>query len=112
MSTPTHLQSFLNHPLISERYFFPQRSPFVLEDALTIHTTQGRLSCWCSQIEANGKPLLVHFHGNGELIHHWIPTWTPWIRDLGYEILYVEYPGYGHSEGQPKLQAFFDDLFE
>jgi uncharacterized protein len=104
------LKSLLNHPLITARYFFPQRAPFPLNHPLLVQGSQGTLHCWSSQIEPNDRPLLVHFHGNGELIHHWIQSWTPWIQAMGYEVLYVEYPEYGNSEGQAQLQAFCEDL--
>lgn len=45
-------------------------------------------------------PLLIHAHGNGELIDFWAQEFTT-LRDAGIHVLLVEYPGYGRSAGDP-----------
>lgn len=45
-------------------------------------------------------PLLLHAHGNGELIDHWVDAFEP-ARARGISALLVEYPGYGRSGGAP-----------
>jgi fermentation-respiration switch protein FrsA (DUF1100 family) len=46
------------------------------------------------------RPLLVFFHGNGELADYWVTEFdTP--RAWGWSVLLVEYPGYGRSAGSP-----------
>jgi hypothetical protein len=49
---------------------------------------------------ADGGPLLVFAHGNGELIDHWGDAFEP-ARASGAAVLLVEYPGYGRSKGAP-----------
>jgi pimeloyl-ACP methyl ester carboxylesterase len=53
---------------------------------------------------ATGGPLLVHAHGNGELIDHWVEAFEP-ARARGAAMLLVEYPGYGRSRGSPSERS-------
>jgi hypothetical protein len=45
-------------------------------------------------------PLVLHAHGNGELIDYWVAELEP-LRAAGVSLLLVEYPGYGRSPGSP-----------
>lgn len=45
-------------------------------------------------------PLVIHAHGNGELVDYWLPELTP-LTERGIAVLLVEYPGYGRSSGTP-----------
>jgi hypothetical protein len=49
-------------------------------------------------------PALLFFHGNYELIDGWIDGFAS-IRNRGYGVMLVEYPGYGRSEGEPSLRS-------
>jgi fermentation-respiration switch protein FrsA (DUF1100 family) len=50
---------------------------------------------------AGGRaPLLIHAHGNGELIDDWVEPFAE-LRDAGVAALLVEYPGYNRSTGTP-----------
>lgn len=46
------------------------------------------------------RPALAVFHGNGEIIEDWLATAAN-LRSQGYNVLLVEYPGYGGSPGAP-----------
>ncbi len=61
----------------------------------------GRVEAWFFD-GSNGAPAatLVFAHGNGELIGHW-RTEMQEFADRGVNVLLVEFPGYGHSEGRP-----------
>ena len=45
-------------------------------------------------------PLVIHAHGNGELIDYWAEEFST-LRDAGIHVLLVEFPGYGRSGGEP-----------
>lgn len=45
-------------------------------------------------------PLLVFFHGNGELVDYWVEPFQE-VQTWGWGVLLVEYPGYGRSAGSP-----------
>ncbi len=49
-------------------------------------------------------------HGNGELIDDWPQFLAPYYTSLGFNLLLVEYRGYGRSKGQPELHAIVDDM--
>ena len=114
-STPLPI---LDHPLISARYFFPSPAPFSLANPILIPLSGERrgdvqdeyLHCWRSAPPSPEQKLIVHFHGNGELVHHWIQPLTPIFQRAGFEVLFVEYRGYGRSGGTPQLEAMLDDL--
>jgi pimeloyl-ACP methyl ester carboxylesterase len=59
----------------------------------------GGLAWWFPA--AAGSPVLVVFHGNGELIDDWWPQSMDWRDQHGFSVLLVEYPGYGQSPGRP-----------
>jgi pimeloyl-ACP methyl ester carboxylesterase len=47
----------------------------------------------------HATPVLIFFHGNGELIDYWVHRFKEHSRS-GVGVLLVEYPGYGRSGGK------------
>ena len=108
--------SILNHPLISQRYFFPRHIPFPHPHTPTwINVKEDRLACWSSISKnaspSSNRPILLHFHGNGEVVSDWIDFFKPLSDHLNMDILLAEYRGYGQSTGTPKLQQYLDDFY-
>ncbi len=97
----------LNHHLIGQRYFFPRPAP--LPDASYVDVAGARLGCWRSAPPST-RPLLVHFHGNGELVHDWRGDFSEWVRAQGFDLYLAEYRGYGASSGTPQLGDMLDDV--
>ncbi len=97
----------LNHPLITQRYFFPLEAP--LDDATWVRVPGASLACWRSAPPSE-RPVLVHFHGNGELVHDWADDFTDAVQDMGWEVFLAEYRGYGASTGTPRLGELLDDV--
>jgi len=54
-------------------------------------------------------PVVIFAHGNAELIDHWVALFEP-LRDAGFAVLLVEFPGYGRSGGSPS-QASVTETF-
>ena len=109
--------ALLNHPLITQRYFFPRKESLPPPYTPTwIEVQGGRLACWSSRSSSSPKrPLLLHFHGNGEVVGDWIEFFEPLCTHLGIDVLLAEYRGYGQSTGIPQLYEYlldFDALFE
>lgn len=52
-------------------------------------------------------PLVIIFHGNGELIDSPHPAFEQ-LQQLGCALLLVEYPGYGRSTGRPRQQTIIE----
>lgn len=53
------------------------------------------------------RPLVIFFHGNGELIDY-LPEQAEGFRELGMGVLLVEYPGFGRSPGKPAESSITD----
>lgn len=60
---------------------------------------------------ASPGPVVLVFHGNGELIDDSVDFANAWGA-LGVSVLLVEYRGYGRSEGEPSINACRDDATE
>ena len=55
------------------------------------------------------KGTVLHLHGNGgNMSWHLGGTW--WLPEEGYQVLLVDYRGYGLSEGEPGLPAIYQDI--
>ncbi len=97
----------LDHPLISERYFFPRRdepkrfTEIRLEPEVTLKCIVGA--------SPTSAPALLHFHGNGEVVADYEDGLCPAITEHGLSTWFSEYRGYGGSSGTPQLGAMLDD---
>ena len=54
------------------------------------------------------KGLVIYFHGNADNLQRW-GRYAIDITQLGYEVLMIDYRGYGKSSGTPNEQALYDD---
>ena len=95
--------NLLDHPLISERYFFPRAD--ALDEPFRVETNGIELLCH----RTAGNPMLVHFHGNGEVVSDWVPVLSRCLSTHGIGSLFGEYRGYGGSGGSPALVSMLDD---
>jgi pimeloyl-ACP methyl ester carboxylesterase len=69
-----------------------------------LETSFGRVEAWLYAAAGAHAPTVIFAHGNGELIEDWQgPMET--LRAAGVSALLVEFPGYGHSEGEPKRET-------
>lgn len=68
----------------------------------------GRVESWLIRPSgpppSRGFPALIFAHGNGELIDLWARPFLSFAR-MGIEVLLVEFPGYGRSQGKPSLET-------
>lgn len=73
-------------------------------ERLWLETGSGRTEAWflpgTGHHPERRQPLLIFFHGNGEVID-FLPEQLAGARALGMGVLLVEYPGFGRSEGKP-----------
>ena len=99
--------SLLDHPLISARYFYPRPDRF--PSPLVVEVEGAKLACAFRKVSP-GAPTVVHFHGNGEVVGDWLDVLPGWLGPLGWNVLLVEYRGYGMSTGEPGLGRMLDDV--
>ena len=99
--------SILDHPALSARLFYPWPNPF--PDPFFVEGNNGKLGCRYIRGFPDGLTM-IHFHGNGETVADHLDEFAPAIASLGVNLLLAEYPGYGMSEGQPRLAAMLEDI--
>ncbi|OLF56095.1 alpha/beta hydrolase [Pseudomonas chlororaphis] len=103
----------------SSLLFYPERGlPFTPDKAgldyrdVTLSAADGtRLHAWWLPAKAGVavKGTVLHLHGNGgNLSGHLGGSW--WLPEQGYQVLLVDYRGYGVSQGEPSLPAIYQDL--
>ncbi len=97
----------LDHPLISQRYFFPRRG--TLPDPLWVDAGDVRLACHLHQVDPDARTL-VHFHGNGEIADDYLGDFVEIVGRMGCNCLLAEFRGYGRSEGEPQLGRMLGDV--
>lgn len=98
----------LDHPIVSSRYFFPRRE--FLPDPYWVEAADGsRLACHYQSVSVDAKTV-IYFHGNGEVVTDYLPSFPEWITRAGCNVLLAEYRGYGMSSGTPALAGMLDDV--
>jgi len=97
----------LDHRLISERYFFPRQAR--PRARLDVDAGDATLACALHRVAPDGR-VVVHFHGNGEVVADWQDGFPEVIGRLGWDLLLAEYRGYGASTGQPQLGRMLHDV--
>jgi hypothetical protein len=78
-------------------------------EPLTIATSDGeRLHAW-RLLAGAPRALVVYFHGNGGNLSVWAPILSD-IARRGYEVIAVDYRGYGISTGAPSERGLYRDV--
>ncbi len=101
------MKSILDHPTISERYFFPRPGP--LPETFAIQCDGAELACYYHRPLQNARTV-IHFHGNGEVVADYLGGYIASFEAIGLNCLMVEYRGYGSSGGDPGLVCMLDDV--
>ncbi|WP_375737578.1 alpha/beta hydrolase [Pseudomonas boanensis] len=96
-----------------DRYlpFTPERAKLEYRDISLVAADGTRLHAWWLPAKA-GVPVkgtVLHLHGNGgNVASHLGGSW--WLPAEGYQVLLLDYRGYGRSEGSPSLPAVYQDV--
>ncbi len=99
------MHPILDHPVVTERYFFPRRVP--IRDPFVVKAGVDFLHGF-RLAPHRDAPTLLSFHGHGQVVADWI-DWAHQIADRGLNVVLAEYRGYGGSTGTPGLAAMLDD---
>ncbi|MBR9756772.1 MAG: alpha/beta hydrolase [Algicola sp.] len=87
---------FFNPKVLDKNYVFEFEAPF---EELNINVDDGiSLNALLFKTEAP-KGLIVYYHGNAGAIHDWGKR-APLYLENNYDILFVDYRGYGKSNGK------------
>ena len=99
--------SLLDHPVISQRYFFPRRDS--VPETFWVDCPEARLACYYQEISPQAKTI-VHFHGNGEVVADYLDGFPELIGRMGCNCFLAEFRGYGGSTGIPQLGRMLEDV--
>lgn len=96
------------HP--STQYFNDPKDHGISYETVVLETQDGvRLSNWLFHAEGDLKGRVVFFHGNAENISTHMGS-VFWLPKAGYEVLLVDYRGFGQSTGIPILPDVLSDM--
>jgi uncharacterized protein len=101
------LKKILNHPNLSNSYFFPADADF--SPIHWVETNGERLACYAEQAFPKNKTIIC-FHGNGETVEDYIDIYGQFFENLGLNYLFAAYRGYGESTGTPALESMLNDI--
>lgn len=86
----------------------PQQMGLLAED-VTLHSADGtRLFAWHLRSDS-ARGIVCFFHGNAENISTHI-TNVAWLPPAGFEVLLVDYRGYGASAGEAEFPDVLEDV--
>ena len=97
-------------------FYYPDRVDYeprlvhpVPHEDVWINTTDDlRLHGWWLKAEGEAKATIVFLHGNAQNLTSHV-AYVDWLPAAGYNLLIVDYRGYGLSVGKPSRQGVFDD---
>ena len=86
----------------------PQRVGLAWEDVWLPAPDGARLHGWYLPAAAPSRGTVLHFHGNAENITTFLGA-VHWLPAAGYNVLLVDYRGYGRSEGAATVDSVHED---
>ena len=89
----------------------PERAGIAYKDVALQAADGTRLHAWWLPVP-DGTPVkgtVLYLHGNGGNLA-WHLGGTYWLPEQGYQVLMLDYRGYGLSEGAPSLPAVYQDI--
>jgi fermentation-respiration switch protein FrsA (DUF1100 family) len=90
------------------RYASPEQFGLRAED-LRMQASDGtQLHGWFLPASGTAKGTVLHLHGNAANISNHLPL-VAWLPARGYNVLMLDYRGFGRSEGKPTLDGIVDD---
>ena len=91
--------------------FTPERAHLPYRDVTRTTADGVKLHAWWLPAKP-GVPLkgtVLHLHGNGGNLAYHLGA-TAWLPEQGYQVLMLDYRGYGLSQGEPGLPAVYQDI--
>ncbi|MGE5337343.1 MAG: alpha/beta hydrolase [Gemmatimonadota bacterium] len=97
-------------------FFYPDRVEYTRprdfglahEDVSVAGADGSRLHGWWLPAASTAKGSVLHLHGNAANISNHLPL-VAWLPPAGFNVLMLDYRGFGLSEGKPTLDGVVDD---
>ncbi len=101
---------------VERMFFYPDRVQYtrpadygLAHEDLAITTADGvRLHGWWLPAQGAARGSVLHLHGNAANVSNHLPL-VAWLPPAGFNVLMVDYRGFGASEGAPTLDGVVED---
>ena len=101
---------------IERMFFYPDSATYTTpaqlgvraEDVQIVTADGSRLHGWFLPAVESVKGTVLHLHGNAANVSNHLPL-VSWLPPRGYNVLMVDYRGFGRSQGKPSLDGIVDD---
>jgi fermentation-respiration switch protein FrsA (DUF1100 family) len=101
---------------IERQFFYPDSAQYALpaqfglqsEDVWLQAPDGATLHAWFLPARGTAKATVLHLHGNAANIGNHLPL-VAWLPPAGYNVLMLDYRGFGRSQGHPSLDGVVDD---
>ncbi len=102
--------------VIEGMFFYPDRVEYTRprdfglahEDVSIAGGDGSRLHGWWLPAASGAAGTVLHLHGNAANISNHLPL-VAWLPPAGFNVLMLDYRGFGESEGKPTLDGVVDD---
>ncbi|MGH6611448.1 MAG: alpha/beta hydrolase [Burkholderiaceae bacterium] len=110
------LTSLMLAACIERMFFYPDSATYTTpaqmgvrgEDVYVAAADGSRLHGWFLPAVGSAKGTVLHLHGNAANISNHLPL-VAWLPARGYNVLMIDYRGFGRSNGKPSLDGIVDD---
>jgi uncharacterized protein len=92
----------------SARYSSPDQFGLKAEDVRLTASDGTKLHAWFLTAGGMAKGTVLHLHGNAANVSNHLPL-VAWLPARGYNVLMLDYRGFGKSEGKPTLDGIVED---
>lgn len=102
--------------MIEGMFFYPDRVEYsrpeqfgLKHEDVSIATADGsRLHGWWLPARGAARGTVLHLHGNAANVSNHLPL-VAWLPPAGFDVLMIDYRGFGRSEGKPALEGVVED---
>ena len=92
----------------SAQYTTPAQFGLVADDVWLTAADGSRLHAWFLPARGTARATVLHLHGNAANVSNHLPL-VAWLPARGYNLLTLDYRGFGRSQGTPSLDGIVDD---
>ena len=90
------------------RYTTPAQFGLQAEDVWIAAADGSKMHAWFLPASGAAKATVLHLHGNAANVSNHLPL-VAWLPPRGFNVLTLDYRGFGRSEGRPSLDGVVDD---